>query len=62
MEKESNRNYSIYFTEEFNRCLDHIQAFFAEQGEDVLEWFRVFLSFDFVDRHTIYLSSEPVTL
>jgi len=38
MEKESNQNFSVYFTEEFNKCLDQIQAFFAGQGEDVLEW------------------------
>lgn len=38
MDKGSNRNFSVYFTEEFNKCLDQIQAFFAEQGEDVLEW------------------------
>ncbi len=38
MDKENNRNFSVYFTEEFNKCLDQIQDFFAEQGEDVLEW------------------------
>lgn len=38
MDKESNMNFSVYFTEEFNKCLDQIQAFFAEQGDDVLEW------------------------
>ena len=38
MDKESNRNFSVYFTEEYNKCLDQIQAFFADQGEEVLEW------------------------
>lgn|SRR5699024_3850029 len=38
MNKESDQIYSVYFTKEFNNCLDQIQAFFAEQGEDVLEW------------------------
>ena len=38
MGKESERNFSVYFTEEFNKCLDQIQAFFADQGKDVLEW------------------------
>lgn len=38
MDKENNRSFSVYFTEEFDKCLDQIQAFFAEQGEDVLEW------------------------
>jgi len=38
MDKESNSSFSVYFTEEFNKCLDRIQAFFAEQGEDILEW------------------------
>ncbi len=38
MDKESNRNFSVYFTEEFNKCLDQIQSFFADQGVDVLEW------------------------
>ena len=38
MDKENNQNFSVYFTEEFNKCLDQIQDFFAEQGEGVLEW------------------------
>lgn len=38
MGKENNWNFSVYFTEEFNRCLDQIQDFFVEQGDDVLEW------------------------
>jgi len=38
MTKDDNQSFSVHFTEEFNRCLDQIQAFFAEQGEDVLEW------------------------
>lgn len=38
MNKESDQNFSVYFTKEFNKCLNQIQAFFAEQGEDVLEW------------------------
>jgi mRNA-degrading endonuclease RelE of RelBE toxin-antitoxin system len=38
MATEGNRTFSVHFTEEFNKCLDQIQAFFAEQGEDVLEW------------------------
>ncbi|SFE35203.1 MULTISPECIES: type II toxin-antitoxin system RelE/ParE family toxin [Bacillaceae] len=38
MTKDNNHKFSVYFTDEFNRCLDQIQAFFAEQGEDVLEW------------------------
>jgi len=35
MTQEDNRKFSVHFTEEFNRCLDQIQAFFAVQGEDV---------------------------
>ncbi|MFZ3580091.1 type II toxin-antitoxin system RelE/ParE family toxin [Virgibacillus sp. DJP39] len=38
MTKEDNQKFLVHFTEEFNRCLDQIQAFFAEQGEAVLEW------------------------
>ncbi len=38
MTKDDNQSFSVHFTEEFNRCLDQIQPFFAEQGEDVLEW------------------------
>lgn len=38
MNREDNHVFSIYFTEEFNKCLDKIQAFFSDQGEDVLEW------------------------
>lgn len=35
---EDNRKFSVHFTEKFSKCLDQIQAFFSEQGEDVLEW------------------------
>lgn len=38
MTKDDNSAFLVYFTEEFNRCLDNIQAFFADQGNDVLEW------------------------
>lgn len=38
MAKEDSQKFLVRFTEEFSNCLDQIQAFFAEQGEDVLEW------------------------
>lgn len=38
MDKENNQRLSVYFIEEFNKSLDQIHAFVAEQGEDVLEW------------------------
>ena len=38
MDKEDNVCYNVQFTEEFIRCLDHIQLFFSEQGTDVEEW------------------------
>lgn len=58
MTVEDNRKFSVYFTEEFNNCLDRIQAFFAEQGEDVLEWWftREDSMIDEIDR---LLSSFP---
>lgn len=58
MTKESNLGFSVYFTKEFNRCLNQIQAFFAEQGEDVLEWWftREDNMIDEIDR---LLSSFP---
>lgn len=33
MDKEDSRRFSVHFIEEFNRCLDQIQTFFAEQGD-----------------------------
>lgn len=38
MKKENNKNYKVLFTEEFGLCLDKIQQFFSEQGEESLEW------------------------
>jgi hypothetical protein len=58
MDKESNRNFSVYFTKEFNKCLDQIQAFFAEQGEDVLEWW-FFKEDSMIDEINDLLSSFP---
>jgi hypothetical protein len=38
MKKENRNQYKVLFTEEFELCLDNIQQFFSEQGEDTLEW------------------------
>jgi hypothetical protein len=35
---ENNHFYDVVFTEEFNNCLDQIQDFFAEQGDETLNW------------------------
>lgn len=37
MTKDSEK-FTVYFTEEFSSSLDRIQAFFLEQGEEVLLW------------------------
>ena len=37
MSKDSEK-FTVYFTEEFSSSLDRIQAFFLEQGEEVLLW------------------------
>ena len=58
MGKENNRNFSVYFTEEFNSCLDQIQDFFAEQGEDVLEWW-ISKEDNMIDEIDRLLSSFP---
>ncbi|WP_078429803.1 type II toxin-antitoxin system RelE/ParE family toxin [Alkalihalobacterium alkalinitrilicum] len=36
MKKEN--HFKVSFTEEFDLCLDNIQQFFAEQGEETLNW------------------------
>ena len=36
--KEENKEFRILFTEEFELCLDNIQRFFSEQGEETLKW------------------------
>jgi hypothetical protein len=38
LQTESNHNYDVVFTEEFDNCLIHIQDFFAEQGDETLNW------------------------
>lgn len=38
MEKENKKQYNVFYTEEFEYCLDHIQQFFLEQGEETLQW------------------------
>lgn len=58
MTKENNKRFSVHFTEEFNRCLDQIQAFFAEQGEDVLNWWFS-IEDDMIDEIDRLLSSFP---
>ncbi|MFD1037254.1 hypothetical protein ACFQ3N_02290 [Virgibacillus byunsanensis] len=35
--REGNK-FRVLFTEEFILCLDHIQDFFANQNQEVLEW------------------------
>ncbi|MDW0118694.1 hypothetical protein QTL97_17355 [Sporosarcina thermotolerans] len=58
MREENNQSYSVHFTEEFNRCLDQIQTFFAEHGEEVLEWW--FSKEDYmIDEIDRLLSSFP---
>lgn len=46
----------VHFTGEFNKCLDQIQIFFAEQGEDVLEWWFS-KEDDMIDEIDLLLSS-----
>lgn len=58
MDKENNRSFSVYFTEEFDKCLNQIQAFFAEQGEDVLEWWYI-QEDNMIDEVDHLLSSFP---
>lgn len=36
--KKENIKYKVLFTEEFDLCLDNIQQFFSEQGEETLQW------------------------
>ncbi|KPH78242.1 MULTISPECIES: hypothetical protein [Bacillaceae] len=38
MRKEYNKEYKVLFTEEFELCLDNIQQFFLEQGEETIQW------------------------
>jgi hypothetical protein len=38
LQTENNHFYDVLFTEEFDNCLDHIQDFFAEQGDETLNW------------------------
>jgi hypothetical protein len=38
MNKEENKEYQVFFTQEFEICLNYIQLFFSEQGEEPLQW------------------------
>ncbi|WEG13404.1 type II toxin-antitoxin system RelE/ParE family toxin [Pullulanibacillus sp. KACC 23026] len=38
MKKENYKGFKVLFTEEFEWCLDKIQRFFSEQGEETLRW------------------------
>ncbi|AXF56271.1 type II toxin-antitoxin system RelE/ParE family toxin [Salicibibacter kimchii] len=58
MTKKDNRRFSVHYTEEFSRCLDQIQAFFAEQGEEVIEWW-LSKEDDMIDEIDRLLSSFP---
>jgi len=58
MSKEGNRKFSVYFTEEFNNCLYQIEAFFAEQGAEVLDWWNG-KEDDIIDEIDWMLSSFP---
>jgi hypothetical protein len=58
MQKENSNHYKVLFTEEFELCLDKIQQFFSEQGEDTLEWW--FLKEDeIIDYIESNLSQRP---
>ncbi|MCR2823797.1 type II toxin-antitoxin system RelE/ParE family toxin [Lederbergia panacisoli] len=38
MRKENYKAYKVLFTQEFEFCLDNVQQFFSEQGEETLHW------------------------
>lgn len=38
MKKENINRYKVLFTKEVELCLDKIQQFFSEQGEEALQW------------------------
>ncbi|WP_346208075.1 type II toxin-antitoxin system RelE/ParE family toxin [Caldifermentibacillus hisashii] len=38
MNREENKKYQVFFTQEFEICLNYIQQFFSEQGEEPLQW------------------------
>ncbi len=40
MKKENYKRFKVLFTEEFEWCLDTIQRFFSEQGEETLRWWH----------------------
>jgi hypothetical protein len=58
MKRENKNPYTVLFTEEFEFCLDKIQHFFSDQGEETLNWWYVKEDeiIDYVDEH---LSSNP---
>lgn len=58
MNKEDDRKFLVRFTEEFSRCLDEIQAFFSDQGGEVLEWWFN-KEDDMIDEIDHLLSSFP---
>lgn len=57
MKKEN--EYKVLFTEEFDLCLDNIQQFFFEQGEETLLWWyaREDEIIEYIETH---LSENPI--
>ena len=38
MARGASQDFQVFFKEEFDLCLDRIEAFFAEQGHEPLHW------------------------
>lgn len=58
MTKENSNHYIVLFTEEFEMCLDNIQQFFFEQGEEPLQWW-FFKEDEIIDYIEKTLSTTP---
>jgi len=58
MKREYEKPFTVLYTEEFELCLDKIQHFFSEQGDETLNWWYVKEDeiIDYIDDN---LSSNP---
>ena len=53
MKRDNKVPFEVRFTEEFDICLEKIQEFFSEQGEETLQWWysREAEIIDYIESH-----------
>ncbi|WNS76396.1 type II toxin-antitoxin system RelE/ParE family toxin [Bacillus sp. DTU_2020_1000418_1_SI_GHA_SEK_038] len=58
MKEEAKQTYQVVFTDEFDLCLDIIQEFYADQGDETLAWWYL-KEEEIIDYIESLLSTNP---